>query len=100
MEDPYLSDHTSDEESDDEASVQSESSASALPYPYVGRPYVTNSLLNTIDLKFLHQCVKEMSRVKVKCIQLQCPKYRLSHILFGSQAVSFSSASSKWYILH
>ena len=77
--DPYLSDHSS-EESDIEASEQSEGSL-PYPYPYVGRPYPTNSLLNTVDLKFLCQCIEEIARVKVRCIQLQCLKYRLGHIL-------------------
>ena len=92
--DPYLTDDSS-EDSGNEESEQSEGSGSSpLPYPYVGRPYVTNSLLNTIDLKLLRQCAADIARVKVRCIQLQCSKYRLSHILFETEALSFSNASS------
>lgn len=62
----YLSEHSSDEESDIEASEQSQCSEGGhaplqlLPYPYVGRPYVTNSFLNTIDLQLLRNCVKDI----------------------------------------
>ncbi len=93
-----LSEHSSDEESDMEASEQPQSSEDGhapLPYPYVGRPYVTNSLLNTIDLQLLRNCAKEVKRYKAKCVQLESsnPMYSLNHVLFEGEAVSFSRIS-------
>lgn len=91
----YESGHSSEEESGSEASGQ-QSEEELMPYPFLGRPYVTNSILNTIDVRLISEALKEVQRTPLKCIQLRVAdklktKYSLHHILFGSQAVSFSN---------
>ena len=66
------------------------------PYPpYLGRPYVTSSVLNTLDMRLAIKAIGDICRTKVKCLQLQCKTSSISlqHILFGTESVSFSKIS-------
>ena len=67
------------------------------PYPFLGRPYVTNSFLNTLDMKLIKKAIAEVCRTKVMCLQLQCKTSSISlqHILFGAESVSFSNISGQ-----
>ena len=94
-EDDYQSVHSSEDENGSEASGQQSEDEEFLPYPFLGRPYVTNSILNTIDVSLLSKAVIEVSAYSFKCIQLTVAdklkkRYSLDQILFGSEAVSFS----------
>lgn len=67
------------------------------PYPFFGRPYVTNSVLNTLDMRLASKAIEDICGTKVKCLQLQCKTSSISlqHILFGvAESVSFSNISS------
>lgn len=99
------SEYRTENSSDDESSEVAEPSEVAeqhtqhlqYPYPFLGRPYVTKSILNTIDTRLLCSVTKEISCYKVKCLQFKVgygqKKYNLAHILFGDHAVSFSKVA-------
>lgn len=66
----YESEHSSEEESGSEASEQQSADEEFLPYPFLGRPYVTNSILNTLDLTLVNKALKELHAAPFTCIQL------------------------------
>lgn len=94
MED-YESSHSSEEESEREISGEQSEEDDHL-YPFLGRPYVTNSILNTMDSKLITVAIRELQSATFWCIQLQVAdqlrkeKLSLNHVLFGSEAVAFS----------
>ncbi len=92
--DDYESGHSSEEEIGSEASGQQSEDEEFLPYPFLGRPYVTNSILNTIDLPLISKAIKEVKTAPFKCIQLRVAEklktgFSLCHIIFGSEAIAF-----------
>lgn len=96
----YNTESSSDELDDCDRESNEEVAGKPLleyPYPFFGRPYVTKSILNTIDAKLLSSIVREISLCKVKCLQFEKghgqKKYSLGHILFGDGAVSFSKVA-------
>ena len=88
------SEDSPEEERDGETSEPADEEI--LPYPFIGRPYVTNSILNTLDLTLISKAVKEIRLAQFESIQLTVAdkfkeKYSLSQVLFGSRAVAFSN---------
>lgn len=94
---PTSSHETKDNSDEESGSEQQSPYADNLPYPYLGRPYVTNSILNTLDLDLVDKALKELLSAKLMCMQLTVAdkhkQFTLAHLLFGDQAVSFSNTT-------
>ena len=66
------------------------------PYPYLGRPYDTSSVLNTIDVEVLKRAIRDINRTQAQCLQLEVApehEYGLGHVLFGPNSKSFSKTA-------
>jgi hypothetical protein len=81
----------SDDNGDESAHLQS------YPYPFFGCPYVTKSVLNTLDMQLVHRAITEVCQVNTKGLQLQCQNasLNLKFVIFGVAAVSFSEVSGE-----
>ncbi len=101
MEDSY---HTDSDEVDDDEEVAAKDAAAKktgaavadVPTPYLGQPFVTKSLVSTIDINLLRGLCKQMVLLQVECIALGSndSSKSLKHILFENP-VSFSTVAGK-----
>ena len=93
----YSTESSSDELSGSDNESSTVTQQLQYPYPFFGHPYVTKSILNTIDAELLSSVCREVAHYKVKCLQFKVKpgkrEYSLSHILFGDNAVSFSKVA-------
>lgn len=92
-----MSEHSSGDECDEGSSEQQPADEESLPYPFLGRPYLTNSILNTLDLTLVNSAMGLIKKLRFNCIQLTVAEkkehHSLSRILFGSHAVAFSKTA-------
>lgn len=86
---------SSDEEADDGVNDK-EVAGAAVAYPYLGQPFVTKSVVSTIDRNLLRGLCKEMYLLKMECIALRSndTSKSLQHILFENP-VTFSTVAGK-----
>jgi hypothetical protein len=86
---------SSDDEDSHVAPAQDQAQDILYPYPYLGSPFVTKSVINTLDMSLASKAVGEIARSRVYCLQLQSSvsSIHLQHVLFGGESVSFSKIS-------
>ena len=89
----YETDPSDDEDSQIPVAPQAQQNK-LYPYPFIGIPYQSNSVLNSLDLQLAIKAVGEICRSRVNCLQLQSSSaLHLQHVLFGAESVSFSKIS-------
>ena len=103
-----MSDSKSSEQSDiDEGEpgdevVGQKSSEVLYPYPFLGQPYVTKTILNTIDLNLIKEARMAIFSAEVESLQLEVSEmkseYSLKHVLFQSAKSAFPQISGTSYI--
>lgn len=94
----------SDDKVDDDKEVAAKDAAAKktgaavadVPTPYLGQPFVTKSLVSTIDINLLRDLCKQMILLQVECIALRSndSSKSLQHVLFENP-VSFSTVAGK-----
>ena len=79
-----------------DAAKRSAAQLAHVPIPYLGQPFVTKSLVSTIDVNLLRDLCKKMIMLEVQCIALGSndSSKTLQHVLFENP-VSFSGVAGK-----